>query len=90
MMEECGYTKHNDNNDNETYASLDTMDKGKNPRYHIPKYDWGMRKKKHNDNNDNGSDASMDTTNKGKETFPDTTSPSMMEEFLNNKHNDNN
>ena len=49
-----------------------------------------MRKKKHNDNNDNGSDASMDTTNKGKETFPDTTSPSMMEEFGNNKHNDNN
>ena len=29
MMEEYGYAKHNDNNENETDSSLDKLDKGK-------------------------------------------------------------
>ena len=29
MLEECGNKKHNDNNENERYASMDTMNKWK-------------------------------------------------------------
>ena len=42
---------------------------------------------KHNENNYNKMDSSRGTINKGKKTFLDITSPSMMQECVNKKHN---
>ena len=70
MMEECGDTKHNDNNDNETYTSMKTLGKGKEKFRYMTSLNMmeecGYRK--HDDYNDNETDASLDTTKRGKQT----------------------
>ena len=72
MMEECGDTKHNDNNDNETDTSMKTLGKGKEKFRYMTSLNMmeecGYRK--HDDYNDNETDASLDTTKKGKQTWP--------------------
>ena len=63
MMEECVIEKINDNNENETDNSLDTMKKGKGkcPYITSPTIMEECAYTKRNDNNGNEIDTSMDT-----------------------------
>ena len=81
-MEELVNKDHDDNNENITVASMNTMVEGEwtYPYITPPAIMVKFNDMKHNDKNDNETETSLDTLDNKTEKFPDITSPAMMEE----------